>query len=268
MLSKPSSMISISLSRSSSSISRSLPRCRLTLSRTLGSSRSSRDHLITSLRSVSVASPTNWSSRCTAGFLLLVKWWSATRAMWRKCISLGRDLLKSTTMKLMSVKGARTSPFCIYQSTPTSVTTKSSTTWSLTSCSRLSSTVQKIKSTDLMSQCQISSSCASIKRSSFSSAISSRKQRTTLREGLLKEDKDSWRRGTQTQKDISKSLRLRRTCKEITARKCQTSPRERVVTSMKRPWTTSTQMRNQKTSRARRKIWSNILISWIRESTH
>jgi len=105
-----------------------------------------------------------------------------------------------------------------------------------------------------MSQCQTSSSCASTKKSFFSSAISSRKQLITLREGLLKEDKDSWHRGTPTQKDTSKSLRLRRTCKEITARRCPTSPKERAVTSTKRPWTTSTPTRNQKTSRARRKI--------------
>jgi len=121
-LSRLSCTISTLSSKSSNSTSKSLLRCKLTSFRTPGCSKSSKDLSTTFSKNAREASPTSWSSPCTAESILRVKSLFLTRAMWRRCISSDKAWLKSSITRMTRSRKRSQSFICL--NSLTSETTK------------------------------------------------------------------------------------------------------------------------------------------------
>ena len=112
--------------------------------------------------------------------------------------------MKFTTMT--TTRSRRKDLFCIYQSFLTLVTTRSSRnsslTWSLRLWQSIQTQLTDIRRTNKWRRCQISSLCASTRRSYLTFAIYSHKQPTTSSERPWKEERGSSNRRISTPKSI------------------------------------------------------------------
>ena len=199
----------------------------------------------------------NLSSACIAESTLQAKLLSATRAMLRKCISSDRVLLKFSTMKMMRLKKRNQS--CTCQNTLTLETIKFCTTWNLTWFSKhlLIHLIQLVHQNNF----QISFSCASQKLFYVTFAIYSHKQLKISSEDLWKEDIDSCSKRTPIL-ELLKRKRMRKIARsKAQPHKINLNMVKMQALKMKTSLKISTVMKNQKTSRVRKKIWRCILTS-------
>lgn len=247
-------MISISSSKSSHSSNRSLPKCRPNWFKIQECSEISKSHLTISSTSANEVSPMNWSSTCTAEFILQAKLLFLTKVTSRRCISSDRVWSKCSTTKTMiwkwnkkRVRPINKNLFCTCLNTLTSETTKFSTTLSPTSCSRPSKEFQTMP----LPACkitffQILFSCV-LRKPWFRNSVSfSLRLPKTSREELSKEERDSCSKRTPTQRELTKKRS-----------RAKTQAPTRLITNVtRRLLTSSILMRSLRVRQVKRRTWS------------
>ena len=120
-----------------------------------------------------------------------------------------------------------------------------------------------------MNQCPTSFSCASAKRSFFLFAICSHRLLIISSDVHWREDNDSWIRRTRIL-DHTKRIKSnsRSSNKRLMEHRSLISKRIPRLMETRRIWRTSKMMKNQKTSKVKKRIWNNIWTSWTRELIH
>jgi len=270
MLNKPFCTISILSLKSSHSFNRSLQKCKLNWSKIQEFSVISKNPLTTFLMNVNVASQMNLSLTCTAEFIPQTELLSATKVMWKRCISLDKVLLKYLTMKMTillskRMKKEKLNQFSIFLNIVILVTIKYCSISNQTLFSKHWITFQMRKTVILASKIiifQISFSCVSRKTCFSNYVIFSLRQLRILRDVHSKEERDSCNRKIPAQRDMMIKLRTKST--QVTKTNWLMISSNIIVRKMRLK--SSILMKNQRVRLVKKKIWSIIWINSMVES--